>query len=192
MARLAVLASGNGTNFEAIAARLEETNHAVACLICDRQGAPVLLRAERRGIPAYSIPYDRSNRTKFELAAANIIRRLRADVVALAGFMRILTPAFVDQFPHRIVNIHPSLLPKFPGVGAIEKSYQSGDTELGVTVHFVDHGLDSGPIIEQRRFVRSGDESLEEVEREIHRIEHDLYSDVVVDLLNRSDDGELH
>ncbi len=128
------------------------------------------------------------NRNVFEHAAITILSGIAVDLVVLAGFMRILTPLFVNAFPRRVMNIHPSLLPKFPGTDAIEKSFHSQDTELGVTVHFVDTVLDGGEVIAQEAFVRGSLETLDEIEQKIHAIEHRLYPEVVRKLLEEAMD----
>lgn len=186
MARFAVFASGTGTNFEALAAHFDDAAqpHALAALLCDRRSAAVLDKAQQRGIPAYFLPYSTDDRTIFEQAAITILRGLEIELVVFAGFMRVLTRLFVEAFPRRIVNIHPSLLPAYPGTHAIQRSYHSGDSELGVTIHFVDEGLDSGEPIARESFVRTGDETLAEIEARIHSIEHSLYPAVVRDLLD--------
>jgi len=127
----------------------------------------------------------------FERAASVILRGLRVDLIVLAGFMRILTSQMINAFGGRIINIHPSLLPDFPGTHAIERSFVSTHEELGVTVHFVDSGLDSGPVIARQSFRRSMDASLEEIETEVHAIEHSLYPAVVIELLDRIEQERL-
>ncbi|WP_455381667.1 phosphoribosylglycinamide formyltransferase [Salinispira pacifica] len=185
MADFAVLASGKGTNFEALAdAFVGQSTHSLTALLSDRRSAPVLLRAQERGIPAYYLPYSKSDRTLFERAAITVLRGLGVDLVVLAGFMRILTPLFVSAFAGRIINIHPSLLPDFPGEHAIERSFASGNRELGVTIHFVDEGLDSGDIIIRESFERGDSDTLPQVESRIHAIEHRLYPETVRSLLD--------
>ncbi|HUX11993.1 MAG TPA: phosphoribosylglycinamide formyltransferase [Spirochaetia bacterium] len=190
MARFAVLASGAGTNFQALAAAFTPSGpHELVAVISDRRSAPVLSRAQLLGIPAYYLPYAPDNRKVFERAAITILSGLAVDLVVLAGFMRVLTSLFVDAFSRRIINIHPSLLPKYPGTHAIEKSYRSKDTELGVTVHFVDAVLDGGEVIAQESFVRSSLQTIDEVEQKIHEIEHRLYPEVVRNLLEEQIHG---
>ncbi|GAB4372722.1 MAG: phosphoribosylglycinamide formyltransferase [Spirochaetales bacterium] len=186
MPNLAVFASGNGSNFEAIALALQRTSHKVVCLISDNENAYALIRAERLRIPHHVFPF----RTAAERKASeeNIIRLLRSyetDFIALAGFMRLLSPTLIDAFPNRIVNIHPSLLPKYPGTHGILESYRSGDEELGITIHYVDYGMDTGPIILQKSFKRKGTETLEEIEERIHALEHEVYPIVLIDLLEK-------
>jgi phosphoribosylglycinamide formyltransferase 1 len=192
VARLAVLASGDGSNFEAIAMRVASTRHELVCLICDKPDAGVLRRAARLGVPSDLVVYERGKRDAAEDEIIGILESKRADVVALAGFMRLLSPRVVDSFPESIVNIHPSLLPKYPGMHAIEESFVAGDCEVGITIHIVDHGMDSGPIIRQEVYRRSGRETLGELTEAIHRLEHAAYPEVIVDRLNRVDALDHH
>lgn len=190
MANLAVLASGNGSNFQAIAERIAGEPHRLCCLICDKAAAYALERARRLGIPPYVVGYAGRNRQEAEEQVIQILRRHDIDVVALAGFMRLLTPLLVDEYEGRIVNIHPSLLPKYPGMNAIAQSHASSDREVGITVHIVDHGMDSGPILVQRRIEHNAEESLEELEQRIHALEHSTYPEVILRVLDEVEDGQ--
>jgi len=190
VARLAVFASGNGSNFEALAKSLENTVHRAAGLFVDRSDAFAVERASRLGIPVRFVSYRGRGRDETELEILAELREIGADIIALAGFMRLLGPVLVDSYPNRIVNIHPSLLPKYPGKHGIAESYESGDRELGITIHYVDHGLDSGPIILQQSFTRDGSESIEDIEAKIHSLEHRYYPSVVKSLLDAIDAGK--
>lgn len=186
MARLAVLASGSGTNFQAIAERIEaDGRHDLACLICDKPGAYAIERAARLGFPAFLVSYKGRDRATAESILAERLEEVGADFIALAGFMRILSPEFVRAWKGRMVNIHPALLPKYPGTHAIERSFESGDPEMGVTIHWVDEGMDTGEIILQKSMARSPDMSLEAAEADIHALEHRWYPEVITDLLDR-------
>ncbi|MDC7225259.1 MAG: phosphoribosylglycinamide formyltransferase [Spirochaetales bacterium] len=184
MAKLAVLASGSGSNFEAIAEAFAESGHEICCLICDRRDAYAFKRAEKFGIQSFYISYYKRERADAELEIISKLEECRADLIALAGFMRLLTPVFVDHFQDRIINIHPSLLPKYPGTHGIQDSFESEDTELGITIHRIDHGLDTGPIIMQKSFSRVGNESLDEIETRIHDLEHQNYPAVLLEILD--------
>ncbi len=185
MARAAVLASGSGTNFQSIAeAAAGGRKHEICFLACDRKHAFVFERARLLGIPAHYIGYARREREEAEHEIIRRIEQYRVDLIILAGFMRILSPGFVDRYAGRIVNIHPSLLPKYPGTHGIEESFRSADRELGITVHRVDRGTDTGPVILQRSFLRNGHESLAEIEERIHRLEHESYPEVILALLD--------
>jgi phosphoribosylglycinamide formyltransferase-1 len=184
VANLAVFASGSGTNFEALAKALAATRHKLVCLIVDKKDAFALRRAERLGIPAYIVSYKGKSREEAEEEMLAILTARGADYIALAGFMRLLSPRLIDAYPSRIINIHPALLPKYPGAHAIEESYRSGDRELGITIHYVDYGLDSGPPIRRQSFTRGGAESIDEIESRIHELEHHWYPRVMIDILD--------
>ncbi len=188
MARLAVFASGRGSNFVAIAQQMKrQDRHSLEFLLCDQPAAPVLLKAKELGIPSYLEPYAGRGRAEAEKRMLSHLERHSVDLVALAGFMRLLTPLFLEGFRGEIVNVHPSLLPKYPGTHGIEESFRSRDRELGVTVMRIDEGCDTGPVIAQRSFVRDGRESLEQVEQRIHELEHSLFPAVLLDLLDGID-----
>ncbi len=184
MANLAVLASGNGSNFEAIAHALAQTRHSLVCLICDREAAYAFTRAKRLGIESFYVSYKGRTREEAERDMIRILKEKKADLVACAGFMRLLTPLFLDAFKERVINIHPALLPKYPGRHGIQDSYASKDRELGITIHRVNEGMDTGPIIKQVAFTRHGTEPLDEIEERIHRLEHETYPSVLIELLD--------
>lgn len=190
MGKLAVFASGNGSNFEALAKGLEKTAHGIVRLFIDRREAFAAERAAKLGIPVTYISYKDRSKEETERELIGGLKRMGTDLIALAGFMRLLGPVLIDAYPMRIVNIHPSLLPKYPGKHGIRESFDSGDGELGVTVHYVDYGLDSGPILLQESFSRSGSESIEEIEAKIHSLEHRIYPAIVTKLLDAIDQGK--
>ncbi len=191
MANLAVFASGTGSNFVALADDLAESSHNLVLLVTDNPDAPAVERAGERRIPVFYARYKGREREAAERDILAELERRNCDLVALAGFMRILTPTLIDGFPGAIVNIHPSLLPRHPGTRAIEKSYHSGDTELGITIHFVDYGVDTGPIVLQQSFKRSEMADLEAATERIHALEHRWYPTVVRDLLDRISQGQI-
>jgi len=189
MANLAVLASGSGTNFEAIVTALAPTPHRVVLLVCDKPGAGCLDRAARLGVRSVVVAYGRGGTSEVRQAAERSITEALetagADLVALAGFMRILTGLFVGHWKGRLVNLHPALLPRHPGAHGIADSFASQDPELGVTVHWVDEGVDTGTILAQSSFVRTPAMTIEDAETRIHVLEHDLYPKTLVQLLDR-------
>ena len=191
MARLAVLASGNGSNFqalvEALRSRGSPPRHECVILVHDKESAHAAVRARGLGVKSLHLAYPgRSRRdTEAELLAA--IRESSADVVALAGFMRLLSPAVVAELSGRLVNIHPSMLPAWPGTDAIRRAFEGGERIFGATVHFVDEGMDTGPIIAAQSFEAAPGEGLEEIERKVHEIEHRIYPRIVLDLLDQAD-----
>ena len=160
--RLAVLLSGRGSNFEAIAdaaadGRIPEA--AIVAVISDVPTAPGLARARARGLPGFAVDRRQfGSREAHEAAILRILEASRPDVVCLAGYMRVLSPAFVARYRGRLLNINPSLLPKFPGLDPQRRALEAGEAESGCTVHFVDEGTDTGPVILQRKVrVLAGD-----------------------------------
>jgi phosphoribosylglycinamide formyltransferase-1 len=188
MARLAVLASGRGSNFVAIAERMRQRGapHELALLVCDQPGAPVLDRAAEAGVPAHLVSYRGRPREEAEREILERLAEARIDVVALAGFMRMLSPAVLRSFGGEIINLHPSLLPKYAGTHGIEESWRSADRRLGISVIRIDEGVDTGPVLLQRSFNRTGFESLEEIEQRIHELEHEWFPAVVLQRLAAS------
>lgn len=184
MADFAVLVSGNGSNFQAIAEKLADSGHCLRCMICDRKDAYAFERARNLGIKAYYVSYFKRDREEAEKEICSILEAENIQLVVLAGFMRLLTPFLVDRFRNRIMNIHPALLPKHPGTHGIPDSYNSGDKELGITIHYVDYGMDTGPVIVQKSFERDFTESIEEIEEKIHKLEHIHYPETIRKVLD--------
>lgn len=180
--RLAVLCSGAGTNLQAIltAIRRGRLRARVVLVVSDRPEAPALVRARRAGIPAIALPpMASSSRAAYDAGLARAIRRAGAAWVILAGFMRILTPGFVRRFRGRIVNVHPALLPAFPGARAVRDALAHGAKVTGVTVHLVEARVDQGPIVAQAPVaVRPGDTAATLLAR-LHRVEHRLYPQAI-------------
>jgi len=190
VASFAVFASGRGSNFVALAERLRGApRHRLAVLVCDVAGAPVLDRARELGVPARLVSYRGRTRAEAEAGMLDVLAEHRVDAVALAGFMRLLTPFFLGRFTGPVLNLHPSLLPKYPGTHGIEESFRSGDRELGISVIRIDEGVDTGPVLLQRSFTRSGTESLDEIERRIHDLEHEWFPVAVLQALDAIDAG---
>jgi phosphoribosylglycinamide formyltransferase-1 len=189
MAGIAVFASGRGTNFSAIADALRPTRHRLEFLLCDRAGAPVVERALKVGIPRFEVSWVGEKREAVEKKIVRHLERRAVDVVALAGFMRLLSPWFLDAFKGPVINVHPSLLPRHPGMHGIEESFKSGDSELGITIMRIDAGVDTGPAIVQKSFPRDPSDTLEEVEARIHALEHEWYPRVLLSMLDGIDAG---
>lgn len=176
--RLAVLASGRGSNLQALLEAGEggQMNASVAVVISDKEKAQALERARKHGIPALWInPKDFSCKEDFEAAVLEEIKTYKADYILLAGFMRILSPFFIRQAGIPILNIHPSLLPAFPGLNAQKQALDYGVRYSGCTVHFVDEGVDSGPIILQAVVPVFPEDSEETLAMRILKEEHRLY-----------------
>lgn len=183
MGSLIVLASGNGSNFQAIAEHFNtKKTHSVSALITDQLSAYALERAKSLAIPYYVVPYFKKNRIQAETIIASIINVYNTDIIALAGFMRILSPAFIGQFRGKIINIHPSLLPHYPGINSIARAYEAGESQLGITIHYVDEGVDTGTIIIQKAIPRAS--TLDIMTERIHQLEHETYPKVLHSLLD--------
>lgn len=182
MRNLAVLASGQGTNFEALAlaAARGELGGRIAVLLSDEPGAPALERARRLGIEAVHLPAGRyRTRLEDERPWLETLKSRGVEVVLLAGFMRRLHATLLDAFPDRILNIHPSLLPAFPGLDAIRKAWEHGVRVTGCTVHLVEDALDAGPILAQSAVEVRDDDALETLTERVHAAEHRLYAQAV-------------
>ncbi|MDR9857748.1 phosphoribosylglycinamide formyltransferase [Paenibacillus sp. VCA1] len=181
--RIAVFASGEGSNFQALAeaANAGKLGGAeIALLVCDKPSAPVVGRAERLGIPAFLFkPKDYDSREAYEREIVEQLEEHRVDLVVLAGYMRLLTPVIVEKYAGRLINIHPSLLPAFPGKDAIGQALAYGVKVSGVTVHFVDEGMDTGPIIAQAAIPIASGETSESFAEAVHAVERELYPEVV-------------
>lgn len=176
--RLGVLISGNGTNLQAIIDRCEtgELNAEVVCVISNKAAAFGLERARKHGIAALHLDHKSfANRNEYDAALVNCLREYKVDLVILAGFMRIVTPVLLDAFPNRVMNIHPALLPSFAGLDAQKQALEYGVKVSGCTVHFVDAGTDTGPIILQSTVPVMENDSEETLSQRIHLEEHKLY-----------------
>lgn len=186
MKSIIIAASGNGSNFEAIVKKFEEWELPVSIefLFSDNRDAFALKRAKKLGIKSIVIDYRETGDSRvFNNKLANLLCDASPSLIVLAGYMRIIPDFIVDKFDKRIINIHPSLLPAFPGTHAIEKAYKKGVKFTGITIHYVDKGVDTGPIIQQKCIKIKSGESLKDLERRIHRIEHLTYPAVLRDIL---------
>jgi phosphoribosylglycinamide formyltransferase-1 len=179
--RVAVLASGTGSNLQALIDQVHGRDRVeIVAVASNKADAQALERAREAGIEtAVFSADDHPDRVARDDALANWLDEREVHLVVLAGFMEILSSGLIARFRHRIVNVHPSLLPAFPGVRAIEQALDYGVRLTGVTVHFVDEGVDSGPIIKQRAFELPYHRDIEAVEARIHEIEHELLPQVV-------------
>jgi len=184
--RLIVFGSGNGSNFQAIVEYFREKELPVefVFLFCENPKAKIIERAKSLGIKALVEDFKKfKSREEFDRRVERILESVDFDLLILAGYMKILSESVVKKYKYRIVNIHPSLLPAFPGLNAIKKAYKYGVKYTGITIHYVDEGVDTGPIIEQVALRILENETLEELERRIHRIEHYFYPRVIEKLL---------
>jgi phosphoribosylglycinamide formyltransferase-1 len=179
--KLCVLASGTGTNLQAIIDQLHGSDGIeVAGVASDKADAMALRRADEAGIETAVFARDEyPSREARDGAIADWIDARGADLVVLAGYMQLLSPSFVDRFRNRIVNVHPALLPSFPGLDAVQQALDHGVKMTGVTVHFVDEGVDSGPIILQRPVPVPPDREWQTLEEAIHATEHALLPEAI-------------
>lgn len=186
--RVGVLASGEGTNLQALLDTVHGQEAEIVALACDKPDARALVRAAGAGVPSRVFPRDEhENREARDAAIAAWLAAEDVELVVLAGYMAILTPVFVDAFADRIVNVHPSLLPAFPGVRAIEQAVAHGVEVFGVTVHLVDDGVDTGAILLQDSIRMPGAPSAEQVHAALQPLEHRLLPEAV----RRAARGEL-
>jgi phosphoribosylglycinamide formyltransferase-1 len=179
--RIVVLASGNGTNLQAILDRLHgRDGFAVVGVGSDKREAPALGRAREAGIETAVFPRGEfADRGARDVAMGDWIEGLGPDLVVLAGYMQLLSAAFVSRFRERIVNVHPALLPAFPGLDAVGQALEAGVEMTGVTVHFVDEGVDTGPPIVQREVPVPASRDRMELENALHAVEHELYPEAI-------------
>jgi len=185
--RLAILLSGRGSNFLAIHEAIQkgDLNATICCVISNVPEAAGLLRAREFGLPAVCLPSEGIEREKYDRSLVETLRSYHPALVCLAGFMRILSPVMIQAFPSRILNIHPALLPSFPGLHAQKQALQHGVKVSGCTVHFADEGVDTGPIILQRAVeVREGDDE-ESLSARILEQEHQAYWHAIALVLDR-------
>ena len=176
--RIGALASGGGTNLQAIIDRCADgsINAEISLLICNNPGAGALDRAAKAGIPTLTIDHrDYSDRNDFDKAVVAALQKAEIDLVVLAGFMRIITETILDAFPNKVMNIHPALLPAFPGLHVQKKALEYGAKFSGCTVHFVDTGVDTGPIIIQAVVPILDDDTEETLAARILTREHQVY-----------------
>ncbi len=178
----AVLASGNGSNLQAIieAVKKGKIKGVLKVVLSDKADAFALTRAEKAGIPSVVIdPKDYVSREAFDEALVKILKKENVQLVVLAGFMRILSPVFIKAFANHIINVHPALLPAFKGSHAIQDALEYGVSVTGVTVHFVDEKVDHGAIIAQVPVAIDPRDSLDALSQRIHKVEHELYPKVI-------------
>ncbi|WP_315794473.1 phosphoribosylglycinamide formyltransferase [Paenibacillus sp. BIC5C1] len=180
--RIAVFASGEGSNFQALvdAARNGGLGASIDLLVCDKPAARVVQRAQDAGVECHLFtPKNYDSREAYEAEIVEVLESRNIDLVVLAGYMRLLTSVVVDRYAGRLINIHPSLLPAFAGKDAIGQALEYGVKITGVTVHFVDGGMDTGPIIAQHPVPILPEDTAESVSSSIHAAEQQLYPEVV-------------
>lgn len=176
--KIAVLASGNGSNLQAIVDHIQRgtLRAEIVLVLSDQPTAFAIERAKNAKIPNAIVERKSfASKKEFENVLVDTLKNHQTEWVILAGFMRLLSADFISQFSNRILNIHPSLLPAYPGLHAIERAWKDQAPEIGVTVHFVDDGMDTGPVISQERIPFIPGEPLEQLTQRVHQLEHDLY-----------------
>ena len=182
--RIAVFASGNGSNFTAIAdaIREEELKGATLALLFSDNAAAFVLE------PTLQLsPQKFPSKAAFEAALLNELAEHSIELIVLAGYMRIVGPTLLAAFPNRIINLHPSLLPSFPGKSGIADAFHYGVKVTGITIHYVDSGIDTGPIIAQEVVRIESEDTLESLEAKIHQLEHRVYPAVIAEIIHKGD-----
>ena len=183
--RVAVLISGTGSNMAALveAARMSDCPYEVALVLSNRPDAAGLTRAAEAGLPALAVDHRAfgKDREAHERAVDAVLREHRIEVVALAGYMRLLTPWLVDRWAGRMLNIHPSLLPRYPGLDTHARAIAAGDVEAGCTVHLVTEGVDEGPVLAQARAPILPDDTPDALAARVLAVEHKLYPRALAD-----------
>ncbi|MCW3066475.1 MAG: phosphoribosylglycinamide formyltransferase [Solirubrobacterales bacterium] len=179
--RVGVLASGVGGNLQAILDTVHAEGEATVVAVgTDNPGAIAIGRAQAAGVPVGVFPMDDyPDRLRRDEALAAWLASHRVELVVLAGYMKLLAPAFLARFPRRVINVHPALLPAFPGIGAVEQGLAYGVKVFGVTVHFVDEGVDTGPVILQRAVELPHAETVEDVYEVLRPLEHELLPEAI-------------
>ncbi|MEF7441624.1 phosphoribosylglycinamide formyltransferase [Paenibacillus lautus] len=180
--RMAVFASGRGSNFQALvdAQQSGALGGEISILVCDKPQAPVVELAKSANVDVFAFqPKEYASKEDYEREIAAELQQRGVELIVLAGYMRLLSPSFVEFYNGRIINIHPSLLPAFPGKDAIGQALAYGVKMTGVTVHFVDGGMDTGPVIAQKAVEIKDGDTAETLAERIHAVEQKLYSEVV-------------
>ena len=178
MKKIAVFASGSGTNFQAIIDSIKhgQLDAEIKLLVCDHPNAYCIERAENENIPRFVFSAKKyAEKKEYEQEIIQKLNDLDVEYIILAGYMRLIGSTLLKPFENRIINIHPSLLPAFPGKDAIGQALEAKVKTSGVTIHFVDEGMDTGPIIAQQAVELSDAETIESLQEKIHAIEHELY-----------------
>ncbi|MEH7223372.1 phosphoribosylglycinamide formyltransferase [Bacillus sp. JJ1566] len=186
MKKIAVFASGSGTNFQAIVDSIKEGRLAaeIKVLVCDKPGAKVIERASKEWVETFVFsPKEYPEKSLFEAEIVELLRTKNVELIVLAGYMRLIGDTLLQAYRNEIVNIHPSLLPAFPGKDAIGQAFQAGVDKTGVTIHYVDEGMDTGPIIAQREIAIEPGDTLESIEEKVHQIEHEFYPQILQSLV---------
>ena len=182
MVNIAVFASGSGTNFETILRHIEDGSLPVQCqcLIVDKEQAYARTRAQQHQIEDYYFnPKSYPNKEAYEKDILKVLNDKNVDLIVLSGYMRFIGKVLLEAYPKAIINLHPAYLPEFPGAHSIQDAFEAGVSQTGVTVHYVDEGVDTGPIIRQERVPIDPNWNLETWEEHVHAMEYDLFWQVI-------------
>lgn len=188
MLKVAVLISGNGSNLQAVIDAVDQQNLAIDLhlVVSNNPEAHGLTRAQQANIPTAILNHRLfTTREAYDAALIQLLKAHHVELVVLAGFMRILTPHFVDAFPQRILNIHPSLLPKFRGLNTHQRVLDAGESQHGCTVHYVSHELDAGEIIDSAQCAIEPHDTPESLQAKVHHLEHQLYPKVIAEVAGK-------
>lgn len=186
MSRLAVFASGSGSNFQALLNAVEgnRLDADLSLLVCDQPKARVIERAQSHHVPCFTFSAkEYESKEAFEQEILKKLQEYNIDFVILAGYMRLIGSTLLESYGGKIINIHPSLLPSFPGKDAVGQALEAGVKVTGVTIHYVDAGMDTGPIIAQEAIEVSETDTRESLQAKIQRVEHRLYVDTVNNIM---------
>jgi phosphoribosylglycinamide formyltransferase-1 len=193
--KIALFASGSGSNVQAIAEAIQQGDipAEIVLLVCDQPNAYVIKRAEQLKIPVFSFKAkDYASKEAFEEEIVNNLQKAGVEFIFLAGYMRLIGHTLLEAYSERIVNIHPSLLPAFPGKDAVGQALAAKVKISGVTIHFVDEGMDTGPIIEQQSVRISDEDNRETLQAKIQKLEHEFYPKVLKQLVTKSAKEEVN
>lgn len=183
MVNIAVFASGNGSNFENIVNRIQDgsiTNAVCRVLIVDKEHAYAIERAKKMGIPyVYVNPKAYEDKAGYETEIMGILKSYGVELIVLAGYMRFIGKVLLTNYANRIINLHPAYLPNFPGAHSIQDAYEAKASFTGVTVHYVDEGVDTGEIIHQEKIIIDPSWSLEVLEEHVHAMEYRMFPEVI-------------
>jgi len=185
---IAIFASGNGENFQKLAQNIlsGKISAHLSFLFCDKRGAHALKRAENLGILSFSFELrEFPGKVAYEEKIIELLKEYHVDLVLLAGYMKIIGETLLVKYAGRVINIHPAFLPEFKGAHAVREAWEAKVSSSGVTIHYVDSGVDTGKIIKQERVPIFPKDSMETFEERIHRTEHRLYSEVLKELVER-------
>ncbi|MGL5357430.1 MAG: phosphoribosylglycinamide formyltransferase [Cetobacterium sp.] len=191
MVKIAVFASGSGSNFQRIVEAQRDADaegYSVKALIVDRKDALAIERAKQLGVTSYFVnPKDYNTKMEFEEKIIEILKREEIEYIVLAGYMRIISSILLEEYFDKIINIHPAYLPEFPGRDGIGDAFNSGAAKTGVTIHYIDSGVDTGEIIYQERIKIESSWNIEDLKSKVHEVEHRIYPMILTKLFKKGE-----